>query len=235
MKYFLVTFAMLLTARPITLSLSVIHRQSIQKKLGFLFTPIPIKGKLVNFFWGKWTRDFFECDGIHEISLLVLILLPFNLIMFVLILAYFVMVIIAFVTKNDAFMLFAYKDFGFFFAIYTMLLGICTTIFSYWAYIWKKPRVSIKMQKKALKEIDQALKVMKNQKWYYPLREEMFRISCVSNGEQGKYWFKTSEISRIKQLVNESSKNAILEVDSDGFTVLDSKSGNTVFHGLFQE
>lgn len=232
--------AMILAARPITLSLSVINRQSIQKNLGFLFRPIHIKGKLVKLFWGKWTRDFFECGGTRKISLMVFILLPFNLLMFTLILTYLIMGIVSIVANNETLMLFTYEKYGFKVIMYVVILGIFTTIFSHWANIWKSPKISIKEQKEALKKLNKVLKANKNQKWYYFLWRKLRKIACSSNDKKSEYWFELSQIPKIKELVKQSSKDALLKLEYQKdnpceFFVLDSTNNIAVFQGLFKK
>ncbi len=240
MKYIFAIIGLLLVARPITLSLSVINKQSINKRLGFIFAPISIKQNYVKLFFGKWNRNFFEHDGKHEISLIVLLLIPFNLLIYVLILIYVVMIAVAGITNNETLLLIAYDKYVFNILIYMIIFGILTTIFTYWSYLWKKQKVSVKEQRESLKDLNKALKNFKNQKWYLPLQEELMKIAYSSNDEKGEYFFKTSQISIIRKIATKSSKNAIFKLKyqqnkPNGFVVLDITNNDTVFQGILKE
>lgn len=239
MKYIFVLLGMFLMARPITLSLRVINGQSVQKRLGLMFRPVSIKRKYIKFFWGKWNRNFFECEGKYEISLMVLFLLPFNLLMYILILTYLVLLVIASTTNNEILLMFVYWQYGLNVVIYMVLLGIVTTVSTYSSYIWKKPKVSAKKQKENIKNLNRILKDIEKQKWYYPLSEKLMNIASFSNDEKSEYWFEKSQIPSIKKLVIESSKNATFDLkyqlnEPTGFVVIDIKNNNIVFQGLLK-
>ena len=240
MKYIFAVLGMLLAARPITLGLSVINRQSVHKNLGLIFTPITINDKYKKIFWGEWNRAFFDCDGIPKISLIVLILIPLNLLMYTFILLYFVIIIISFLMSNETLMVLTYEKIGFYVVMYTVFLGILTTIFSLWSYTYKQQKVTIQEQKKAIKNLNDGLKKIKNQRWYYPLWENLMQISIFSDDIKGEYWFKKTQLPVITKLVKNSSKNAAINFDFDGdelcsFVVKDITNNNEVFKGLIQK
>ena len=240
MKYVFVVWGMLLAARPITLSLSVINRQSVHKNLGLIFKPITIKDKYKKIFFGKWNRDFFDCDGIPKISLIVLILLPLILLMYIFVLLYFVIIVISILMSNETLMLLTYEKIGFYVVMYTVFLGILTTIFSLWSYTYKQEKVTIQEQKEAIKNLNDGLKKTRNQRWYYPLWENLMQIAYFSNDEKGEYWFKKSQMSMITNLVKQSSKKATINLEFDGdklccFVVKDITNNADVFKGLIQK
>lgn len=231
--------AMLLTARPTILALCSINRYSVEKDLGFPFCPILIKGKLVKFFWGKWTHGFFECGGIRKISLMFFIHLPFDLLMIISILVYLVVIIVAILTGNEELMNFAYKKYGFIVVIYTILMGNITAILVHWARIWKAPKVSIKQQIEFTKKLNEDYKKAKNIEWHSLLWEELKNITCSSNNKKLKYWFEVSQIDVINELVSKSSPNAMLKLELKNekpykFVVQDNTNNSIVFQGFFK-
>lgn len=244
MYYIFLSFIMSVVACRITLKLGYINRKAIEKNLGFVFKPISIKEKHAMFFEKKWVKFFnwFPTEHQYKISLIVFILLPLHLLMYISILLFFIVVILSISTNNETLKLFAYEKLDFYTVIVSLFVSAITKIFEYWAHIWKKPKqqLTFKEQRKAIKDLNILSKKIKNQKWYYPLWEDLIQISIFSNDQKGEYWFKKSQVSLITELVKKSSKKATVNFHFDdnelcSFVVIDITNNEEVFMGLIQK
>lgn len=240
MKYISVVIGMLLVACPVTVCLTVINQYVVDGNLGGIFRLIPIKGKLLNkFFFGNWTRNFFASCGAREISLLVLILVPLNLLMYIFILTYLIMIIVALLRGDESSIMFIYKNVGFCIVMYSITLGIFTRIFTHLASELRIRKQSKKEQDGSLKDLNESMRKNHSIMWYYSLCKQLTNISCSSNDEIGEYWFESSQVPMITKLVKKSSKNAIFDMryQKNGiseFIVKDRTNDNEVFKGLIR-
>ena len=240
MKYILLILSVLIATLPITGCLMSINRESVKKNLGFIFRPIPITKKLHKFFWGKWTMGIFECEGIHEISLIVLILLPFYLIMYILLLLCLGITVFAGITYNENLIFITYRKYVDVFVIYTVALGIISRIILLWADTWKEPKIPAKERRKAYKDFINTYNETKRIERYFLLSDELMNIAYFSNDEEEKYIFEVSQVPQIKKMVSKCSKKAALDLKYQNdrpykFVVLDKTNNETVFQGFFKE
>lgn len=224
-----------------TTALALINRLSFEKKLGGIFNPISISESFKGFFWGRWNWGLFEGGETGKISLIVLILLPLNLSTYVLFLWYVVKLAMIEISSDGALTLSTFENtVGFSVVLYGVFVGLLTRVFSLWAQIWKNPKTTPKERREHMKNVNETMKTFR-QTWRYFLIQSLRDSACSRNKQKGKYkyYFEESQLPVIEEMVKQSSKNAVLELElregrAYSFVVKDQTEDKTIFKGIIK-